>query len=312
MYEGKTVAVVIPCYNEELHVREVVETLPEWIDLVVAIDDASGDRTNEVLESLSISNPKLYVIRNSQNKGVGGSIKVGYRFALSKGIDIFCVMAGDGQMDPEFLEMLVSPISDGIVKITKGNRFYSTSSMKGMPVLRIFGNVVLTFLTKIASGYYELRDPQNGYVCTSRQALESIELESLEERYDFENDFLCKAGAVGLPLMDVNIPAKYENEKSTMVIHKTAPRISKTLLKGFFRRIFSRVALTQRPELAALVLWNIFFWIMFVISSAWISYHSVGNKSASAGTIGADLVILILSLFSTLLAIIVDSRRFKY
>jgi glycosyltransferase involved in cell wall biosynthesis len=312
MYNGKSVAVIVPCYNEERHIREVVETLPYWVDLIVAIDDASEDKTIEVLDSLRHENPKLSVLVNPRNLGVGGSIKAGYKLGLSHNIDIFCVMAGDGQMDPEFLESLVKPVSERIAEISKGNRFYSTSSIKGMPALRIFGNVVLTFLTKIASGYYDLRDPQNGYVCTCREALQTIDLESLEERYDFENDFLCKAGLNGLSLMDVNIPAKYADETSTLVIHKSAPRIIKTLLKGFIRRIFHPVTISQKPELPLLMSGTFFFWTLFTFTSIWISFYSVGEQSASAGTIGVDLVLLILSLFLTFMTFLLDSRKYNH
>jgi hypothetical protein len=82
-------------------------------------------------------------------------------------MDIAAVMAGDNQMDPTYLPTLLDPIVDGRADYTKGNRLINEAYRKGMPPWRSFGNSLLTFLTKIASGYWQMMDPQNGYTAIS-------------------------------------------------------------------------------------------------------------------------------------------------
>lgn len=236
MWNGKHIAVVVPAYNESEYITETLETIPEWVDSIYAVNDVSTDNTLELMKNSAVKDPRITVINHEVNTGVGGSILSGYKIALQNSADICCVMDGDGQMNPEHLHELVDPVSTGDCEMAKGNRLYSIKSVQGMPALRLFGSVVLTLFTKMATGLYKINDPQNGYVAISRNLIERIPLERLAPKYDFQNDFLCWAAIKSASVRDIPIKARYRQETSTLSIRKTAPRIIMTLLRGFVRR----------------------------------------------------------------------------
>ena len=237
MWNGKHIAVVVPAYNESKYIVETLETIPEWVDSIYSINDVSTDDTLELMRSSEAKDSRITVINHEVNTGVGGSIVSGYKLALQQGADICCVMAGDGQMDPAQLQDPVDPVARNQCDMAKGNRFYSLKSLRGMPTSRLIGSFVLTFLTRIATGMYRLWDPQNGYVAVTKELLGRIPLDQLAQRYDFENDFLCRVGKMKGKVQDIPIDARYRNEISTLRITNSAPRIIKTLWKGFFSRI---------------------------------------------------------------------------
>src|SRR4051812_36192998 len=241
MFRGLRVAAVVPAYREELHVGDVVRTMPDLVDHIVVVDDASPDDTEKA--ALAVGDSRAEVIRHEINKGVGGSIVTGYRRGLELGADVCVVMAGDGQMDPEHLPRLLDALVDGGYGFAKANRFYSATSFAGMPRYRIAGNVALTFLTKASSGYWNLVDPQNGYTAIRREVLERLPLGRLAERYEFENDQLIWLNILNVRALDVSIPAVYGNETSTIRLHAVVPRLLRLLLGGFWRRIWRKYVL---------------------------------------------------------------------
>ena len=181
---------VVPAYNEEHHVAKVVAAMPELVDHIFVVDDHSTDRTFEIATAAAEHDDRTEVLQHKVNKGVGGSIVTGHRRAIEVGADVVVVMAGDGQMDPQYLPDLIGPVVTDGYGFAKANRFDSAMSFNGMPRHRVVGNVALTFLTKIASGYWNLVDPQNGYTAIRREVLERLPLGRLAERYEFENDQL--------------------------------------------------------------------------------------------------------------------------
>ena len=169
MYKGRMIAAVVPAHNEAAHIRDVISGLPGTVDHIVIVDDKSSDDTAELAETSG--DPRVHVIRHERNTGVGGAIISGHKRALELGADIDVIFAGDDQMDPAYLEALLDPIVDEGYGFTKANRFYSSTSYQGMPAYRVFGNVLLSFANKAASGYWNLFDPQNGYTATSAEVL---------------------------------------------------------------------------------------------------------------------------------------------
>ena len=206
MFEGLQVAVVVPAFREQAHIASVITTMPALVDHIIVVDDASPDDTSAA--ALAVQDPRTEVIRHEHNKGVGGAIVTGHRRALELGADVSVVMAGDGQMDPEHLPRLLKPLVEDGYAFAKANRFYSATSFAGMPTYRIIGNVLLTFMTKAASGYWNLVDPQNGYTAISRETLERLPLDRLAERYEFENDQLIWLNILDARVIDVPIPAR--------------------------------------------------------------------------------------------------------
>ena len=150
-------------------------------------------------------------------------MKLGYKKALELGAQVLVKMDGDGQMAPEHLTLLLDAIIERGYDYAKGNRFLHTAAISQMPAIRIFGNIVLTFLTKAASGYWHIFDPQNGYTAIRADALRSISLETIDERFFFENDLLVRLNIQNYRVTDVAIPARYGEEVSHL-------RISKILL----------------------------------------------------------------------------------
>ena len=233
MWNNKKVAVVIPAYNESERIEETLLTIPDWVDFIIPVDDQSTDDTFKKMQSISNTNPKIQIIQNHVNQGNGGSIVAGYTKALELSADILCVMDGDGQMDPAELNRLVEPVSIGKADMSKGNRFYSLTSFRGMPLFRLFGNLTLTFLNKIASGYWKIRDPQNGFVAVNSKLIKSLPLEKLAKGYNFQNDFLIWAKINKANILDIPIKARYRGESSKLNIYGSSKLITKSLWNGY-------------------------------------------------------------------------------
>ena len=273
MYRGHTVGVVVPAYNEAPFVGTVIDTMPAFVDYVYAVDDRSTDGTWDEICARSTSHdpvdgvaipvadgsvtrttdtdggvvtddaaPIVVPIRHERNRGVGAAICTGYRRSLEDGVDVTAVMAGDGQMDPDQLERLLDPVVDGRADYAKGNRLRDRAAAESMSRFRLFGNGLLSMLTKMASGYWPLLDPQNGYTAISRDALEAIDLESLYESYGFSNDLLVALNTHGFRVADVSMPAVYGQEESYIAYRSFVPSLSWLLLRGFVRRLGVRYA----------------------------------------------------------------------
>ncbi len=270
MYKEHTVGVVVPAYNEEGHIGDVIRTMPAFVDRIYFVDDASTDNTWE--EALSAAREgdsalsprpengvtavsdggaspltsrarvhdlegKLLPIRHRENLGAGGAIKTGYLAARQDGTDITVTMDGDGQMEPQYMPKLLDPIVSGKADYVKANRLVDREYRKDMPRFRFIGNAILTFLTKVASGYWKTMDPQNGYTAASHRALEAINLESMYEYYGYCNDILVKLNAADMRVADVGLPAKYGDEESNIKYPTYIRKVSGMLLRNFLWRL---------------------------------------------------------------------------
>ncbi|WP_284011212.1 glycosyltransferase family 2 protein [Haloarcula pelagica] len=266
MYDDSSVGVVVPAYNEEPFIEAVLTTIPEFVDRTFVVDDCSTDGTWEIVSSLAdrtaaqrvtdggtvepdqaattlasaIPDQDIVPVRHESNGGRGAAVKTGYELALVDGHDIVAVMDGDGQMDPTQLERIVEPVAAGRVEYAKGNRLASPDHWAGMSRWRLFGNTVLTALTKVASGYWGMRDPQNGYTAISADALRQLDLDSIYDDYGFLNDLLIRLDARGMRLADVPITAVYGDESSGIEYSTFVPRLSWLLLTGFLWRLWTK------------------------------------------------------------------------
>ncbi len=238
MYRGKTVSVIVPAYNEEKLIGKVLRTMPAFVDHVVVVDDASRDRTGEVIKTHQSEDSRITCLRHTENQGVGGAIATGYQWAREKAVDISVVMAGDGQMDPRDLPGLLDPMVDEEVDYAKGNRLFTGKAWRVIPKTRYFGNAILSFLTKIASGYWHIADSQSGYGAISLRALKTIDLRNIYKRYGMPNDLLVKLNVYHFRVRDVPIEPIYGiGERSGMKIYKVVFSLSFLLLKLFFWRL---------------------------------------------------------------------------
>lgn len=238
IYKGKRIAVVIPAHNEAMHIRDVVDGLPEFVDHIIVVDDASVDQTAEIALA---STREPIVIRHENNEGVGSTVVDGYLKALELGVDVVGRLDGDGQMDPRELSDLLDPVVSGSAGFAKGNRFKFGRIPESMPLLRSMGNIILTFLTKLASGYWHIFDPQNGYSVISARSIEMLDMEYLRDcGYFLENALLIELNAAEVPAVDIPTTTIYGEETSGLNIGKIMIVFPFRLLGGTFRRMTKR------------------------------------------------------------------------
>ena len=283
MYRDLTVAVVVPAHNESKLIGRVIETCPELVDHIVVVDDCSPDDTADAARA--VGDPRLDLIRHEVNQGVGGSILTGHQRALELGADVMVVMAGDAQMDPEFLPALIDPIADGEAQFTKANRFYAYGSFTGMPKHRIFGNILMSFMTKAASGYWGLFDPLNGYSAVHRSALERLSFDRIAKRYDFENDLLIHLNILRVPARDVPIPAVYGEEVSGIRIGRVGFSMMRRLWRGFWHRIWRKYVVQSFSPVALMLFSGLAFVGFGLAVGVFIIANTLGPPVASAGTV---------------------------
>ncbi len=241
MYQEKTVAVLIPAYNEQKLIRQVMETLPDWVDHIVVVDDCSSDKTIEKIREYMTEDSRVQLIEQEKNTGVGGALETGYRACREAGYDITVVVNGDAQMDPRDLPAIVQPLADGRADYAKGNRLLHGEAWRIIPRVRYLGNAALSLLTKIASGYWHVADSQCGFTAINKEALAVLDIDPLFQRYGVPNDILVKLNIESMRVKDVPIRPVYGvGEKSKMKISKVIPDISMLLLRLFFRRLVSK------------------------------------------------------------------------
>ncbi len=235
---GEKIAVVIPAYRAAAHIRGVLADIPGEIDHIIVVDDACPQSTGREAEALG--RPNVEVIYHERNTGVGGATMTGYRQALALGCDVVVKMDADGQMDPAYIDGLVAPLLRGDADYTKGNRFSDFGKLRAMPLARLVGNSLLSFVVKAASGYWDIIDPTNGYTAIHRRALQKLNFHRLSKRYFFESDMLINLNIAGAVVKDVGIPARYGNEESSIRAGEIVFQFPPKLLKGLLRRIALR------------------------------------------------------------------------
>jgi glycosyltransferase involved in cell wall biosynthesis len=238
MLDGKRVAVVVPAHDEEALLPETLAGVPEFVDRVYVVDDASDDATAERAQEAAQRDPRIAVVVHERNRGVGAAIISGYERALAERIDVTCVMAADNQMDPSDLAALAGPVARGEVDYAKANRLFTGQAWELIPKHRYLGNAVLSLLTKIASGYWHVADSQSGYTAIGLGTLERLDLHRIYPRYGFPNDMLVHLNVVNARVRDVpSRPVYGVGERSGIRLRSVVPRISWLLVKGFFWRL---------------------------------------------------------------------------
>ncbi len=284
--EKLTLAVIVPCYNVEGQVEEVIRSLPAWVSHVIAVNDASTDGTAKTLERLAAEIPRLHVLGHPANRGVGGAMVTGYREALRTGADMIVKVDGDGQMDVTGLPDLLRPLLEGRADYSKGNRFRHVRDLDRMPKMRLLGNIALTFMTKIASGYWHIFDAQNGYLAITREALESIPLEKIDNSYAFENSMLSLLNIENHPVVDVPMPAIYADEVSSMSLAKVVFSFPPKLLRMFLRRLLLKYLLYDVSPISLYMLSGSVFLAFGILFGGFHWWRSIQTQvAAPTGTV---------------------------
>jgi len=306
-FTAYAIATVIPAYRVELNIEAVLRDLPAYIKHIIVVDDASPDSTSDLITAASKKDRRITLIRHTENQGVGGAMVSGFRKALELGAQIVVKIDGDGQMDPAHIPALITPLIQGKADYVKGNRFRDFQSLQQMPFVRRVGNLGLSFLTKAATGYWNIFDPTNGFFAIRAETIEQLRFERIDKRYFFETSMLANLYLLGAMVLDTPIPARYRNETSHLSIRRTLFEFPIKLLVTFLRRIvlryyiydFSMMSLYLMLGIPLLLFGGIFGGIK------WVEYASQ-NIPAPTGTVMLPTLSVILGIQILLSAIEID------
>jgi len=280
MYKNKSIAAVIPCYNEETQISRVVTTMPEFIDYLIIIDDLSTDKTLEMVRKLQLHEKRIELIAHTENQGVGGAIASGYIWCRDNDVDVAVVMAGDGQMFPEDLPVILDPVVKNEVDYTKGNRLRSGEAFQKIPKIRYIGNSTLSLLTKISSGYWHIADSQSGYTAINKGALRVIDWNKMYKRYGQPNDLLISLNIYNFRVRDILIEPVYGiGEKSNIKVRRVMFTIGWLILKGFFRRMKDKYIIRDFHPLVFFYFLGISFGLLtiFLFIRLFVVWYLVGH-----------------------------------
>jgi glycosyltransferase involved in cell wall biosynthesis len=302
--DGKRVAVVVPAFDEEALIATTLAGIPELVDRVIVVDDASRDGT---AAAAATGDGRVEVITHEKNEGVGAAILTGYRRALEEGIEVTCVMAGDNQMDPADLEAIAGPVARGEVDYAKANRLFTGRAWELIPRTRYLGNAVLSLLTKIASGYWHVADSQSGYTAISSQMLELLDLDRIYKRYGFPNDMLVHLNVINARVRDVpSRPVYGVGETSGIRLRRVVPSISWLLTKAFFWRMREKYVIRDFHPLVFFYVFGIIFSLIGLVLGATVTILRVLGNELTVATVVLVALLLIAGLLFTLFAMLFD------
>ena len=297
-----SLAVIIPCYHVENQIEEVINGLPACVDYIIAVEDCSHDRTLAILQQVANNNPKLHLIRHTKNQGVGGSLISGFRKALELQADIIVKLDGDGQMNADYIPKMQQLLAGKSCDFVKGNRFYDRTNIRKMPITRRFGNMWMGFFIKMASGYWHISDPANGFFAIRKETLQRVNLQHLSKRFFFESSLLIELYYTGARIRDISMPAIYGTEKSNLSVFKTLVTFPPKLAKAHLKRIVLRYFVYDFNINSLYILfgWPLFlFGLVFGICK-WAHFAQLGI-AAPTGTVMIAVLGLVLG-FQIILA----------
>jgi dolichol-phosphate mannosyltransferase len=281
----KRIAVVIPCFRVTQHILSVIDEIGAAVWRIYAVDDKCPDQSGDYIKTNS-RDPRVVVLYNQVNLGVGGAMITGFRQAMADGCDIVVKVDGDGQMDPTFVSKLIRPILAGTADYAKGNRFWNVSDIQAMPGMRLFGNAALSFLTKFSSGYWTIFDPTNGFIAIHAAVLRVVPLDKVSQRYFFESDLLFWLSTVRAVVVDVPMAAVYRGETSNLKIGSIIGPFLWGNFRNFLKRLFYNYFLRDFSVASIELLLGVCFFafgLTFGLAN-WIE-GALRGEAATAGTV---------------------------
>lgn len=234
---SKRVAVVLPCYKVREHILDVISRIGSEVAHIYVVDDCCPDQSGAFVEK-NCTDPRVRLVFNQVNLGVGGAVMAGYREAIKEGADIIVKIDGDGQMDPALLPKIIFPILKGKADYAKGNRFYDLAHIKRMPTVRLIGNAGLSLISKLSTGYWQTFDPTNGYTAIDARVADHLPFDRISQRYFFETDMLFRLNTLRAVVADVPMDACYGDEVSNLKIKAIIGEFFSKNMRNFFKRIF--------------------------------------------------------------------------
>lgn len=298
--KASDVAIVIPCYRVERHIADVIRSIPSQYTRIICVDDGSPDGTAAAIEA--VRDPRVTLVRRPRNGGVGAAVKTGYAEALKLGASVVVKMDGDGQMNAADIDGLVAPLLDGSADYAKGNRFVDLRALRQMPRTRLAGNALLSFASKMASGYWNMLDVTNGFTAIGARALRQLDLERVSDRYFFETSMLIELNVLRAATADVEMPARYGDERSSMKLSRVLATFPGLLLRGLARRFYWRYLIHEFSVVSVCVLLGIPLALFGIAYGGWHWLDSFRTgQPATAGTVFVAALPIILG-FQLLLA----------
>ncbi len=301
------IAVVIPAYRVERDIQSVLQGIPAYVTTIIVVDDASPDASADLVAAAAKRDKRILLIRHEQNQGVGGAMVTGFSKAMELGVEIVIKLDGDGQMDPTHIPALITPLIEGDADYVKGNRFRDFQSLKKMPLIRRIGNLGLSFLTKAATGYWNIFDPTNGYFAIRSDVLKQLPLGKIDKTYFFETSMLSHLYLLDAYVMDVTIPARYSGETSSLSIRRVLFEFPFKLTRTLVKRIILKYFIFDFSMMSIYLLTGIpllLFGLIFGITK-WIQYAQLGIP-APTGTVILPTLSVILAIQILLSAIEID------
>ena len=309
-YKAAKIAVIIPAYRAESTISKVINDIPDSVQWIIVVDDCSPDHTSKLVSDMTDS--RILLIKHETNQGVGGAMWTGYLAALEVGANIIVKMDSDDQMDAKYLTKLTDPIIEGCADYTKGNRFLHLSHINSMPFIRRLGNISLSFLTKMATGYWNIFDPTNGYTAIHRDVI-NLFVENkinLDRRYFFEINMLIELSLLRAVVTDIYIPARYDNEISSLSIPKILFEFPVKIIKGCLKRLL--ISYYVR-DFGAFSLFLITGFIFVLFGGCFGLYNWIHNSMMQtptlAGTVMVAVVPFILGVQLLLQALVLDIQN---
>lgn len=301
------IVAIIPAYKVEKQITETLARVPDYIRLIIVVDDASPDQTGKVVAQVKTKDSRIILIEHAENQGVGGAMLSGFREALKSNAQVILKIDGDGQMSNYDPRPLLEPLIRGQADYVKGNRFRDFKALKSMPWIRQIGNMGLGFLVKAATGYWNCFDPTNGFFAIRNEALAALPLERIQKSYFFETSMLGELYLVGAVIRDIPYPAVYGDERSNLSVLKTLWEFPPKLTHIFFRRMLVKNFLFDFSMESIYLLAGIpmfFFGLIFGIVK-WIKYINLGIP-APTGTIMIPVISVMLGVQLILAAANID------
>ncbi|RLJ37142.1 glycosyltransferase family 2 protein [Acidovorax sp. 106] len=279
------IAVAIPCYKVTQHVLQVIQNIGNEVEAIYAVDDACPEGSGQWIEKNCMT-PRVRVLYHPENRGVGGAVVTAYKAAIADGMDIVVKIDGDGQMNPALIPYFIRPLLRNEADYTKGNRFFRPESVQGMPPVRLFGNAVLSFMTKLSCGYWNIMDPTNGYTAARTCVLAELPLDKLEKRYFFETDMLFRLNTLRAVVKDIPMDSVYADEESNLKIGKVLPEFLRKHASRLWRRYVYNYLVR---DFNVGTLYSLFGSLLVVVGSAFGAMHWLdsarSNHPATSGTV---------------------------
>lgn len=288
------IAVIIPCFRVKQHILEVLAAIGPECQAIYVVDDACPEASGDWVAA-ECNDPRVRVLRCEANRGVGGATLMGYRAALQDGAEILVKIDGDGQMDPALIPRLVRPIQLGDADYVKGNRFFELDGLDAMPTIRLIGNSLLSFVSKVSTGYWNVFDPNNGFTALHAAVAHKLPFDKLSQRYFFESDLLFRLGILRAVVSDVPMPVHYADERSNLNVRraigefalKHAVNTIKRLFYSYYLRNFNIASIEIVVGLASLS-WGVGFG-----ARHWITGIEAGTAATSGTVMLAALPVIL-------------------